>query len=115
MNGIIDEAPDGLLVAFESFLFITLACADFETISFVDFERLRWISCPPSAAVATEWGGDVEYVRCSFCSALLERRKLAWNDDDRVKLIFDVVCRSSRFKTTMRDEHEQERTFYPRS
>ena len=100
MNGKIDEVPDGLV---ESFVLVTFVCAAFETISFVDLERFRLISCPP-AAVAAECGGDVEYVRCSFCSALFERRKLAWNDDDRVKLIFDVFCRSSRLKATMRDE-----------
>ena len=87
INGMIEEVEEeNLLVSPWSLLLV-----DFKRISRLDFERFRLES---KCLTGDKSGGDVEQVRWSFWSALVERRKLAWKEDDRVNLLFKGFCRS---------------------
>lgn len=77
IKGIIDDVDEFLLLGFKH---------DVGDISLADFERLRLKSLV--------FIGDVEHVRIF----LFERRKLSWNDDERVKFVFEILRRSIKEK-----------------
>jgi hypothetical protein len=102
IKGINDVVDEILFVSWWSFLFVAFErCVgtDFTVISFDDFERLRFESFVFFDEV---FGGDVEYVRKSFWSFRFDRRKLSWNDDERIKLVFDALKRSIKGLISMR-------------
>jgi hypothetical protein len=68
---------------------------DREWISLLDFERLRII---PLVFIGDASGGEIDFVRHSFCSDLLplQCRRDEWNDDERVNNVFDDLRRSTK-------------------
>ncbi len=86
MRGIIDGVEEFLLENFER----DVVWIDFDVISLFDFERLRVRSLV--------FIGDVEHVRIF----LFDRRKLSWNEDERIKFVFDILKRSIKSKKKLK-------------
>ncbi len=94
IKGINDPVEDVLLLDFERCI-----GRDFEVISLFDFERLRF--------KLLGLLGDVEHVRI----VLFERRKLSWNEDERVKLAFELFRRSIEEKNKFKIKFKFENKF----
>lgn len=87
IKGMIDDVELLLFISDDCFRWFGLT-----TISRDDLERFK------SSSSNFRWlmsGGEIEQVRFKLVSILLERRRLEWNEDERVKLCFVFLPRSN--------------------